>query len=426
VSSSSTVQRGKAYWVATQAATTYAGPVTLELPGAAGLDYGLSGEFLEIAFLNSNSTGNRTVNLRLLSSLARPATASTEPVVAGEVRLSFKDFASITQEDQLARWLPFDSAMSITVEPGVRRVLRLAVRRADFLPPAENAGATPVYQSLLEVREGGTRQFIPVIAQKASNTTATGAHAGLWVGTVTVNAVSWAGAVSPRIVEANPAFDGATRTTTRPTNSDFNFRVIMHMDAQGSVRLLQKVMQVWQNGQYQPDPANPGLLLPGTPGQIRLFTDETAAKKFVGTGLRDGTLTARRLSTPIFGTHQPVTLTTTGTFGANASVASGMVVTPYDDPLNPFKHSFHPQHDNWDASYASKLPAGIESWTISRDVRWDFSSTHPFDNTNPSPSYGDTELGGTYSETLRGVHRYDLKVSGKFLIRKVSNTTTLN
>lgn len=424
IASTSTIQPGKAYWVETLSASSYPGPLSVTLPSTTGMHYGLNGEELEIVFNNSNSTGNRTVNLRLLSSLPRPPTATNEAVVAGDVRLSFRDFNSITQESQLARWLPFDSAMSISVEPGVARVLRLAVRRSDFLPPAAGAGSPALYQSLLEVREGGTRQLIPITALKTTNNSSNTNRAGLWVGTVSVNAVSWAGAVSPRIIEANPAFNGSDRTTPKPTKSDFVFRVIIHIDAQGTARLLQKVVQVWQNGTYQPDPANPGLLLPGTSGQFRLFTDDTAASSYVGTGLQDGTLTARRLSTPIFGIHQPVTLTSTGLFGDAASSVSGTVITPYDDPLNPFKHAFHPQHDNWDASYASKLPAGVESWNITREVRWDFTSTHPYNLV--SPAYGDTELGGNYGETLSGVHRHALKMSGKFLLHKVSSTTTLN
>jgi hypothetical protein len=425
ISSTSTIQPGKAYWVETLNASTYAGPLAVSPPSTLGVQYGLDGTELDITFDNSNSTGNRTVNLKLLSSLVKPAAAQSFRPVAGDVRLSFRDFANIGQDVVAPRWVPFDSPMSITVEPGVSKVLRLAVRRADFLPPVDSTGAFALYQSLLEVREGGVRQLIPVTAMKSFSSSATSNRTGLWVGTVTVNSVNWIGGVSPRIKEANPNFNGSDRNTPRPTNSEFNFRVIMHVDSRGTSRLLQKVMQVWENGQYQPDPVNPGLLLPSVPGQYRLFTDEEKAQLYVGTALRDGTMTARRISTPIFGIHEPITMTTSGgVFGDGGAAVAATVTTGYDDPISPFKHLFHPQHDNFTSDYQGKLPVGTESWNLDRDVRLAFTSTHPFNQV--SPQYGDSELGGDYTETIRGISRQELKVAGKFLLHRASNTSAIN
>lgn len=91
IANTSTIQRHKSYWVETLSASTFTGPLTVEMPSATGMHYGLAGNELELVFHNSNTTGNRTVNLRLISSLARPATAADQALVAGDVRLSFKD-----------------------------------------------------------------------------------------------------------------------------------------------------------------------------------------------------------------------------------------------------------------------------------------------------------------------------------------------
>ena len=42
-----------------------------------------------------------------------------------------------------------------------------------------------------------------------------------------------------------------------------------------------------------------------------------------------------------------------------ASVASCDVILDCDDPLNPFKHRYHPDHDNRDEFY-DPLPEGDE------------------------------------------------------------------
>lgn len=428
IPNSTVIQRGKAYWVQTVGPSNYTGPMTVDLDRQGGIDFGTSMQEMDVTVGNASSSGNRTVTLRLLSSDAKPAGATNFPAVAGPVALSYRDFQTVSATDPLAPWVPMTGDIALVVPALSQRVVRLSIRRSDLA----GGGA---FASLLEVSEsGGTRQLIPITAQKGSTAApvpglAQGSAAppppsstrsGLWAGAVKMDGVSWAGDVSTNIHQANPAFDGSDRTTPRAISSDFQFRVIFHVDAAGTTRLLQKVMQVWQNGTLVADPLNPGKFLPGTPGRYRLFTDEDVAANYVGTNLRDGKLVARRISTPVFALHQPLAMS--GAFGTNS--VSATVTTGYDDPLNPFKHSFHPEHDNWNASYSQKLPAGVESFDISRDVRLDFTASNPFGPN--SPQWGDTELGGNYFETVRGVHARPIYVKGKFTVVRVSDVSQLD
>jgi len=351
--------------------------------------------------------------------------------------MAWRDLNSATSTAPIAQWTPFTGTLPIVVAPGQEKLIQFAVLRNSLADPIAGSGPDFTYQSLLEIKEGGTRQVVGVTAGRETQPALAGARAprngsspnanrsGLWVGSVTVDAVSWAGDKSPNIVQANPAFNGADRTTPRPTPTEFQFKLIVHVDQTGATRLLQKVVQVWQNGTYAPDPLNPGKFLPGNSGSYRLFTDEQVASGagYTGTALRDGKFVARRLSTAIFGIREPVVCSSNGIFGSTPLTAQ--VTTGYNDALSPYKHSFHPQHDNLNALYSTTIPPGIESFNVSRGLTLQFEAAHPYGRSN-DPSWGSSVLGGTYLETLTGPHNRPIYIKGKFLVSRVSNVGTLN
>lgn len=61
---------------------------------------------------------------------------------------------------------------------------------------------------------------------------------------------------------------------------------------------------------------------------------------------------------------------------------------------------------------------------MTRQIQLSFSATEPYGRT--IPDYGESRLGGTYEETLTGLHRNPIKVAGIFLLQKVSGRGTLN
>lgn len=192
----------------------------------------------------------------------------------------------------------------------------------------------------------------------------------------------------------------------------------MHVDGAGNARLLQRVIQVWENG-VAPQEGNTGT--PLVPGRFRLFSDEAAASGFAGSTVRSGVQVPRRLSTVAYPLRAPLPLS--GSFGSGAVV--GTLVLGQDDPINPFVHRYHPQHDNLNARFEeAKLPPGVESFQVSRAIRFEFSANRPGGGLNPG--WGESELGGTYKESISGLHRNTLHVAGSFLLRRVSSVVEID
>jgi hypothetical protein len=301
--------------------------------------------------------------------------------------------------------------LSFTALPAGQELnLRLGVRRT----VGSVAAPGSQYQSLLEVTDDlGTRWLIPVIADPAgSSASAAGAaksleidaHAGLWVGEAVLKAVSQ---------PAHPS----NPTLPRPSGGDFTFRLIAHVDSTGTTRLLQQVFLVRKPPIVAPDPANPDFNLVVEPARSVVVTDEALIPNIVG----PGQITGRRISSAAFGFAQPLTLAG-GTFGTGT--LTGSITLDYDHPLNPFKHVFHPDHNNLDERFEQKLSEGKESLTVTRSLSLQFTATDPL-GLNP-PGFGDAELGGNYREAISGLHRDVIQVTGTFRLVRVSRAAEVN
>ena len=447
-STTSPIQRGRAYWVRTVGASDYAGPITAELATFSGMDFGDTLEEADITVTNKSPTSARTVTLQLAQSESRPAAADTFPPVAGNAVLYYRDGATADADNPLGAWTPMSGAITLSVPAGKARSIRFGTKRADM--PGSGSGGDKAYQSLLRVAEnGGTQQDIPVKVGSAKPAAGTTSRSGLWVGTATLDKVSWAVANKKLVPAAadDERFQeykdpGKIQTDTNPggtsqlvpipnapnnpdvplpTSSEFQIRVILHVAADGKTKLLQRAIQVWEDGTSVPDPKNTGYFLPGAPGRFKLFSNEVAARNYLGATIRRGSQIPRRLSTAAYPLASPLLMG--GTFG-NGTL-TGNVLLGYDDPLNPFVHKFHPQHDNLNARFEeSKLPPGVESLAVNRLVSFQFSATRPDGRT--SPGWGDSELGGTYKETINGLHRNPLHVSGTFFLRRVSSVPQID
>ena len=110
----------------------------------------------------------------------------------------------------------------------------------------------------------------------------------------------------------------------------------------------------------------------------------------------------------------------TGVFGGTVEFT---VALGYDAETNPFVHTYHPDHDNWDARYEQKLPEGRESFDVTRRLTLVFSPTPP-----PGVSdltWGVTTLGGTYTEIISGLRSEEIGISGNFILQQVSEVPAL-
>jgi hypothetical protein len=187
------------------------------------------------------------------------------------------------------------------------------------------------------------------------------------------------------------------------------------------VRLLKDVVQMWQEATYTADEL--GRRVQQTPGRYVLLTDERLIPQYKGAALRDGEMVGRRLSTadfPFPSTPANNFLPLTGTFAINNTV-SGSYTLGANDAVNPFKHKYHPDHDNLDATFTSFRG---EAYEFSRSFQMTFTPTNTVGVTQSD--YGYTSLSGIYRETVHGLHRTDIVASGPFALRRVISTPVLN
>jgi hypothetical protein len=153
------------------------------------------------------------------------------------------------------------------------------------------------------------------------------------------------------------------------------------------------------------------------PARSIALTDESLIPSLIG----PGEIIGRRISSAAFGFTQPVTLAG-GSFGVGT--LTGSTTLDYDHPLNPFKHVFHPDHNNFDERFEQKLPEGKESLTVTRSLSLEFAATDPL-GLNP-PGFADTEFGGNYRESISGLHRDVIQVSGTFRLVRIARAAELN
>jgi hypothetical protein len=111
----------------------------------------------------------------------------------------------------------------------------------------------------------------------------------------------------------------------------------------------------------------------------------------------------------------------TGQLGPTATVSFD-VPLDYDSDSNPFVHRYHPDHDNLDSRFESKLVAGRESLTVRRTITLTFQSSVAGIT---DPAWGVTMLGGTYSETVTGLRSTPITVNGSFVLNRVTDAPTL-
>ena len=397
---------GEAYWVRCRLPSQATGTVLVDSGSRQGLDFGANAAEQSIRIRNASSSARR-VSVRLLPSATPPA---NEPPMAGPVPLEYwrANFATTNFS-----WESFSGSLSFTnLSAGQEWNVRLGVRR----PASSTAAPGSEYQSLLEVADDlGTRWVVPISADAGGATASEGgfqaasapgesSYAGLWIGEAVLNAVS------------QPAHPG-NPSVTRTAGGSFSYRIIVHVDGAGEARLLQQVFLVRKPPIVEPDPEDPLVDRVVQPARTVALTDESLIPEIIGTA----ELVGRRVSSPAFAFSQPIALTG-GAFGTGT--LQGSFTLDYDHPLNPFKHVFHPDHNNLDERFEQKLPEGREAFAVTRAVSLAFTTADPL-GLNP-PGWGATEVGGTYRETITGLHRSAIQASGNFRLVRVLSASALN
>jgi len=187
--------------------------------------------------------------------------------------------------------------------------------------------------------------------------------------------------------------------TGTATASPFNLRTLLHVSDGGVATLLSQVYL----GQLTAS------------GMVGLCTKESLLKT-------SDLANAKRFTSAHLPLDQAI-------ISGSGAVAVGGILTrnvsvPFDDATNPFVHQYHPDHNNQDAA-GKKLAAGVESPDITRSCTFTFTTAPPA-GSSVTTGWGSSVIGGTYVETLAGLHKDSLVLSGTFELRRASQIGVLS
>lgn len=188
--------------------------------------------------------------------------------------------------------------------------------------------------------------------------------------------------------------------TGSSTPTPFSLRTLLHLSDGGTARLLSEVYL----GQ-----------LAAAPNDVGLTTSESLLKQ-------DALASAQCFSS----SHMPMDQVITSGSGsfATGQTLTRVITVRYDDATNPFVHAYHPDHDNKDAR-GEGLDAGVESSNIMRTCQFIFTASPPA-GSSVTTGWGSSVIGGNYVETMTGVHKDPLILSGTFELRRASQIGTLS
>lgn len=385
--------RGEAFWIDTGRFSDYYGPIKVEVSlSPEGLHYGTAGTTQQLVVRNRTARA-QTVTLTPVASETDRSGSPVNPVPLRE-----RVFDPNTQN---FTYPPIGGPVQLQLEPGQTVSKLLVADRAGLTGPAGSVNA-----SLLRVTdgEGLSRIDIPVSATVSD-------LSGLWVGEAAINAVQNQLQQFEREEDGTYRYDangeripldGTGDNTLHQTAQTYPIRLVVHVDGAGQARLLSKVFAGPIATQVQ-----------GEDPEFGLATDQS---------LLDSNELAGAVR--ITAVHFPLDLNQalTGGLGPGGSLA-GTVTLAHDDKVNPFVHTYHPDHDNLDARFENALPAGAESHAISRALQLAFDTNG---STSGNPAWGATFLTGTYRETISGLHKNTLDVEGPFFLRRLTEANTLH
>lgn len=170
--------------------------------------------------------------------------------------------------------------------------------------------------------------------------------------------------------------------------SEFRFRLLLRVDAAGLVELLPHYA----------------------------FSETVDAQDFP------------RLSSPALSIGDAVS---GGTFAGGNAMRFSIDITG-QDPLNPFKHKYHPDHDNLNTKFEPFDPTQLspylwEAFPIKRSIALTLKNEPAFEGMTMTTEevqalssqldWGGQNWGGDYTEVIEGLHQNDITVKGYFIIR---------
>ncbi len=375
------MEPGKAYFISCDKRSSFVGPIKAYPAGTDGIVFQADQSRQTLRLVNENGVP-LTVTLTPTNSAAAPSGAI--PVIP-----------SLLYFDNLSGWHSLTSSVQKTLQADEEWALSLAVDRSGMLQGQSYGGR------LICADSAGGRVEIAVEAEYSlPDPTRALWPAGLWVGKASLDRVS-------------QVVDGDTVVNGGKASEPMDIRLILHVDETGRCRLLQRVLAAGTedaDGNWRPS----------------LYVDEKdvpAEGKSV------------RISSVAFGTKNDITWDETyGGFGNRLRFTYAIQA---DDPVNPFRHPYHPDHDGLAWDFTTKLPAGDdpnlyigetkpELFAISNTISLVWSGTNGTGSGsalwNPSEqASGDVEF------LVEGIRREGaMLMQGRFDLRRVSQVGNLS
>jgi hypothetical protein len=422
--------RGEAFWIRSETANRYFGPFEV-IASSSGIRFGDSLGAGSVRIRN-NTAQDLTVTLTGIASEAPPAgqtaiQGAVPVLVRGQIDTSTLTYTHASLSSGPRQWTLRSKGQ---VGSEIEVVLGVDRRQMSGL-----AGA--VYASVLRFTDSlnDTQIDVPVSAEVSST-------AGLWVGSATVSSVNhylnvFAKATNstdltnllarlnltegvdghfeidpatqrvlvfggPSNKTGNYLLDGPAKVDEGTVARPFPLRLIVHHDG-STARLLQRVYHGVGLATNPVVATRESFLLPG----------QLAA--------------ARRISA----VHLPTTEANVpwnfaGEMRAGTNLTTTVEVSFDDQASNPFLHTYHPDHDNLDASFETPLTQGAESYGVRRQITLTFIAP-PGDF--ESLTRGGARLTGHYAEVVTflgkpGPQR-SYTVRGVFVLNQVTDIATL-
>jgi len=367
-----TLEKGKAYWFNVATVGNFTAPVEYEVASSAGLAFGRTQAVMSVGITN-RSTTSLTLTVALGASESAPG---SQPAVSGGVPLTQRVFNSSTNSYTET---PMGGSFTVTIAASGRTTLDFGINRSQMTGTAD-----AFYASILRFTDsaGLSDVSLPVSGQTAST-------AGLWL-------------MNTQVSQVDSTVSGSGSSTPQP----FPLLFLAHVDSAGNARLLSEAFV----GK---------LTTTGNP--VGICISESRVLGFSASDLKPVRYFASQMPTSI----TSITGTSTSITGtmATGSTLSWTIPIAFNDPTNPFVHNYHPDHDNLDAK-GQALVAGQESFTINRNCQFTFTSSSP--DGNYVAGWGTTMFGGTYLESISGLHKQVLQVRGTFRMQRLSEIAAID
>ncbi|MCF7837322.1 MAG: hypothetical protein K9N49_01705 [Candidatus Marinimicrobia bacterium] len=374
------MEPGQAYFISCDKRSSFTGPVRVFPAGSGGIVFPPENSRQTLRMVNESAAA-LTVTLAVTNSA--PAPSGPAPV-----------FPALLHFDNLAGWLPLTTEVQKTLQAAEEWTIPLALDRTAMVEGQTYGGV------LICSDTAGGRVEIALEAQYSlPDPTRALWPAGLWVGKASLDRVS-------QVVGRDTVVSGGK------AGEVMEIRLILHVDTSGNCRLLQRVLAAGTEdaeGNWRP----------------ALYVDE----KDVPAGTK-----STRISSVAFGTKNDIAWDAAyGQFGDRLRFT---YVIAADDPVNPFRHPYHPDHDGLAWDFETPLPFGDdpdnyigvtkpELFSISNTVSLTWTPTdEPGSGSalwNPSE-----QVAGAAEFLVEGLRREGpIVMQGRFELRRVSQVGSL-